>query len=405
MQKLTVSQVNGYMKSLLDNDEILSDVTVVGEISNFKHHSSGHMYFTLKDKDSAISAAMFRGNNRFLKFVPENGMNVVASGRVSVYPAAGTYQIYVEKLSPDGEGALFAAFNKLKEKLESEGLFDVTKKKPIPEFPESVGVVTSPTGAAVRDIVSVIQRRYPNVKIILAPVLVQGTDAAPTIIDAINELNEKNACDVIIVGRGGGSIEDLWCFNDEQLARTVAASKIPVISAVGHETDFTICDFAADLRAPTPSAGAEIAVPDKNKLQNLIDSYSRSITNSMKSVLDRSALSLRAITSQPCIQSPEGALNICAQRLDIASSAIERCYENIISNYKTRLYTLSAGIDALSPISVLMRGYSLAYKDETLIKSTNQLEAGDLITLKTYDGSAHCKVIDILENENGKNDI
>lgn len=401
MQRLTVSQVNGYLKNLLDNDEILTDVTVTGEISNFKHHSSGHMYFSLKDKDSAISAAMFRGNNRLLKFMPGNGMNVIARGRVSVYPAAGTYQLYVEQLSPDGEGALFAAYAKLKAKLESEGLFDQSRKRPIPRYPQSVGVVTSPTGAAVRDILSVLSRRYPCARVVFAPVLVQGADAAPTIVEAIKEMNAKNACDVMIVGRGGGSIEDLWCFNDEQLARTVAASKIPIISAVGHETDFTLCDFAADLRAPTPSVGAELAVPDRDKLLKIIDSHAFSITRAVTDKLERSKLSLKAITAQPCMKSPLGAVDACAQRLDMLTASIENSFESIVMKNSARLCTVSAGIEALSPIAVMMRGYSVAYKNDLVVSSVSQLSEGDDITLKMHDGTAQCRINKLSENENG----
>lgn len=401
LQRLTVSQVNGYLKSLLDSDEILTDVSVSGEISNFKHHSSGHMYFSLKDKDSTISAAMFRGNNRLLKFMPENGMNVIARGRVSVYPTAGTYQLYVEQLSPDGEGALFAAFAKLKAKLEAEGLFDESRKRPIPRFPKSVGVVTSPTGAAVRDILSVLGRRYPCAEVVFAPVLVQGAEAAPTIVRAINEMNAKNACDVMIVGRGGGSVEDLWCFNDEQLARTIADSKIPVISAVGHETDFTLCDFAADLRAPTPSVGAELAVPDRDKLIKIINSCSMSIDNAVKNKLEQAKLSLMAIKSQPWIKSPMGAVDICSQRLDALTTAINNAYESILLKNQARLGAVTASIEALSPISVMMRGYSVAYKENAVIRSVSDINSGDNIEVRLQDGTMQCRVNNISEKRNG----
>ncbi len=401
MQRLTVSQVNGYLKNLMDCDEVLSDITIVGEISNFKHHSSGHMYFSLKDKDSTISAAMFRGANRSLRFVPENGMNVIASGRVSVYPASGAYQLYVEQMSPDGEGALYAAYAKLKEKLEREGLFDSSRKRRIPSFPRRVGVVTSPTGAAIRDILSVLSRRYPCAEVVLAPVLVQGAEAAPTIVQAINEMNEKEACDVMIVGRGGGSIEDLWCFNDEQLARTVAASRIPVISAVGHETDFTLCDFAADLRAPTPSAGAELAVPDREKLLKIVDSCSRAIERSVRDKIELSKLQLGAVTAQPHMKSPMGIIDACSQRLDMLSGSIESSFEAMLMQSVARLREVSASIEALSPIAVMMRGYSLAYKDNSIVKSAAALSAGDEITLRLHDGSASCIINSVTENSNG----
>ncbi len=396
-----MSQVNGYLKNLLDSDETLTDISITGEISNFKHHSSGHMYFSLKDKDSAISAAMFRGNNRSLKFMPENGMNVIARGRVSVYPTAGTYQLYVEQLLPDGEGALFAAFARLKEKLEKEGLFAQEKKRSIPRFPERVGVITSPTGAAVRDIISVLQRRYPCAEVIFAPVMVQGAEAAQTIADAVNEMNAKKACDVMIVGRGGGSIEDLWCFNDERLVRAVADSEIPVISAVGHETDFTLCDFSADLRAPTPSVGAELAVPDRDKLMGIIRSYSESIGHLITDKLERADLLLKNIKSQPCMKSPYGAVETCSQKLDMLAAAIENNFESVLKKHQASLCAVSASIEALSPIAVLMRGYSVAYKNDSIIDSVNMLRSGDEILLKLYDGSAQCRVDKILEKENG----
>ncbi len=401
MQRLTVSQVNGYLKNLMDTDEILNDVSVTGEISNFKHHSSGHMYFSLKDKDSTIAAAMFRGNNRLLRFMPENGMNVIAKGRISVYPTAGTYQLYVEQLSPDGEGALYAAYAKLKEKLEKEGLFDQSRKRTIPHFPKRVGIVTSPTGAAVRDILSVLQRRFPCVEVIMAPVLVQGAEAAPTIVQAIREMNDKNACDVMIVGRGGGSIEDLWCFNDEELARTVASSNIPIISAVGHETDFTLCDFAADLRAPTPSAGAELAVPDKDKLLRIIDSCRNSVNRAVTDKLERSKLMLKGIMTLPCMKSPMGAVEACSQRLDILAGSIEKSYESVLSKKSAQLQTAAAGIEALSPIAVLMRGYSVAYKNDSVINSVHSINSGDEITLRLHDGTAECRINSVSEYKNG----
>ncbi len=401
LQKLTVSQVNGYLKTLLDYDEVLSDVIVTGEISNFKHHSSGHMYFSLKDSDSTISAAMFRGSNRSLKFIPENGMNVVAKGRISVYPTAGTYQLYVEQMSPDGEGALYAAFIKLKEKLEKEGLFANERKRKLPQFPKKIGVITSPTGAAVRDILSVLQRRYPCAEIIFEPVLVQGAEAPQTIINAINQMNNKKACDVMIVGRGGGSIEDLWCFNDENLARTVAASNIPVISAVGHETDFTLCDFAADMRAPTPSVGAEIAVPDKDKLLQIINSYDLNIRRLLTDKLERCKLSLKNITSQPCMKSPMASVELSYQKLDSLASSVESSYSMILQTNKARLGSVSAEIEAMSPIAVMLRGYSLAYKSDAIVKSVSQIKVGDNITLKLHDGTACCRINDISENNNG----
>ncbi|MCH5303946.1 MAG: exodeoxyribonuclease VII large subunit, partial [Ruminococcus sp.] len=264
---ITVSQLNYYVKSLLDNDPHLTNVFLTGEISNLTdHYRSGHIYFSLKDKNAVVRAVMFAGNARNLKFKPEEGMKVIVLCRVSLYEATGGYQIYVEDMQPDGIGALTLAFEQLKKKLEEKGIFSAENKKPIPKFPKTVGVITSPTGAAVQDIRNILTRRFPSVDIVLCPVLVQGTGAPAQLINAVNLFNEYDLADVIIIGRGGGSIEDLWAFNDENLAYSIYASNIPVISAVGHETDFTICDFVSDLRAPTPSAAAELAVPDREEL-------------------------------------------------------------------------------------------------------------------------------------------
>ena len=276
----TVSQLNYSVKTLLDNTPYLSGVFVTGEISNLKdHYSSGHIYFSLKDNNAVLSAVMFAGSARNLKFVPQNGMKVIAFCRVSLYVQSGTYQIIVEDMQPDGIGALTIAFEQLKKKLEQKGIFAQEHKKPIPKFPKTVGVITSPTGAAVQDIRNILTRRFPNIDIVLCPVLVQGTGAAPQLIQAVNMFNDYDCADVIIIGRGGGSIEDLWAFNDENLAYAIYASNIPVISAVGHETDFTICDFVADLRAPTPSAAAELAVPDREEMLAFYNSQRQYLTS------------------------------------------------------------------------------------------------------------------------------
>ncbi|MBQ3004952.1 MAG: exodeoxyribonuclease VII large subunit, partial [Clostridia bacterium] len=269
---ITVSQLNAYLKSIIEYDDNLRDFYLKGEISNFtNHYRTGHLYMTLKDGESQVKAVMFRSAAQKLKFRPENSMQIIARGRISVYERDGQYQFYIEEMQPDGVGALALAFEQLKKKLENEGLFSKEYKKPIPEFPERIGVVTSPTGAAIQDILNVLGRRYPKAEVIFAPVQVQGDSASGQIAKAIFEFNQKKCADVLIVGRGGGSIEDLWAFNEEVVARAVFASKIPIISAVGHETDFTICDFVADLRAPTPSAAAELATPDIDKLYSLID--------------------------------------------------------------------------------------------------------------------------------------
>ena len=325
---LRVSQLNRYIKMNFDADENLANIFISGEISNFtNHYRTGHLYFTLKDDSAAVRAVMFNSSAKRLKFMPEDGMKVIARGRVSVYEASGQYQLYVDDMQPDGVGALNLAYEQLKEKLQKEGLFSEQHKKPLPPYPEKVGVITSPTGAAVRDIINVLGRRFPYAEIVFCPVLVQGDGAHLQLTDAVNMFNSERAADVIIIGRGGGSIEDLWEFNDEGLARAVYNSEIPVISAVGHETDFTICDFVADMRAPTPSAAAELAVPDANELQYALSALkNRMFLNVSSGIADRRSR-LEYLTSKGALKSPDEMLSNRSQRLDTAFSNMKTVSE------------------------------------------------------------------------------
>ncbi|MBE6753283.1 MAG: exodeoxyribonuclease VII large subunit [Ruminococcaceae bacterium] len=390
---LTVWQVNNYAKAILSEDMLLSDITVTGELSGIKRHSSGHMYFTLKDDRCSISAAMFKWQRQTLRFVPEDGMQVVVRGKVTLYEQTGQYQIVVSSMQPSGIGELYAALERLKAKLESEGLFDPARKRPLPEFPQRIGVVTSPTGAAVRDIINVLGRRYPLAEVVLCPVQVQGDEAPAQIAAAVNRLSSGRLCDVMIVGRGGGSIEDLWAFNDEGVARAVAASSVPVISAVGHETDFTICDFAADLRAPTPSAAAELAVPDMYALQERIDYLGEQLRAKMEARLDRDELRLNIISARPCFTSPTYGIEQQAQRVDMALSRIEGAFARQLAEQEKRLSVCAGQMAALNPFAVLSRGYCVAYQDEKPVSHAASLSSGDEISLQFSDGRANCRVI------------
>lgn len=385
---LTVSELNGLVKELFDNVPVFSYIKLRGEISNFTNHRSGHFYFTLKDDASAIKAVMFKGNNARLKFLPENGMRVVATGRLGVYERDGVYQMYVTDLSPDGVGALYIAYEKLKKKLEAEGLFDQSRKMPLPRYPRTVGVITSPTGAAVRDIINVTGRRYPAAEIKVFPALVQGDGAEATLIAGIEFFNRERNADVIIIGRGGGSIEDLWAFNSETLARTVADSSIPVISAVGHETDFTICDFAADMRAPTPSAAAELAVPDtddlRRMLRNALNTMERTLASDIKRKRDR----LNAISGKRVMRSPDSFLDYRRESLDRVAERVFNAWDRGTERRRSRLATLAGRIDALSPLAVLTRGYSAAFgEDGKPITKASALPSGKKFTLRLSDGT------------------
>ena len=384
---LTVTQLNMYVKSLLESSVYLKDVYISGEISNFtNHYKTGHLYMSLKDDTGVIKAVMFRQYATSLKFKPENGMKVICRGRVSLYERDGVYQMYITDMQPQGVGALALAYEQLKSKLQAEGLFDEKNKKPIPKMPSKIAVITSPTGAAVQDILNILGRRYPVAQVIMCPVQVQGDVAAPQMIEALKTVNDKNCADVIIIGRGGGSIEDLWAFNDETLARTVAASKIPVISAVGHETDFTICDFAADLRAPTPSGAAELAVPDKHDLKVRIDRTKITLKTSLNRVYQQKQLQLKALLNKQCMANPLFSVNQRQQSLDMLCSKLKAVYTALVEEKKRGFMSSVASLDALSPLAVLLRGYSLILKDNQVISSAKALKSGDEVNLKLSDG-------------------
>lgn len=396
---LSVSQLNRYIKMNFDADENLANIFISGEISNFtNHYRTGHLYFTLKDDSAAVRAVMFNSSAKRLKFMPEDGMKVIARGRVSVYEASGQYQLYVDDMQPDGVGALNLAYEQLKEKLQKEGLFSEHHKKPLPPYPEKVGVITSPTGAAVRDIINVLGRRFPYAEIVFCPVLVQGEGAHLQLTDAVNLFNSERVADVIIIGRGGGSIEDLWEFNDEGLARAVYNSEIPVISAVGHETDFTICDFVADMRAPTPSAAAELAVPDANELQYALSALkNRMFLNVSSGIADRRSR-LEYLTSKGALKSPDEMLSNRSQRLDTAFSKMLSSYENRIGGKKVEFISAATALSKLDPMSVLMRGFAfVSDKNGKNVYSSQALAKGDKINVRFHDGSAVCEVKEITQ--------
>lgn len=393
MTVVTVKQLNLYIKSLIEGDGRLAFISIKGEISNFKNHfASGHLYFTLKDDAAAIRCVMFRGNAVKLRFAPKDGMQVICSGRISVYERDGAYQLYAEDMVPDGEGDLMAALEKIKEKLSKEGLFDAQRKKKIPPFPKKVAVITSETGAAVRDIFNVLGRRYPLCDILFCPATVQGETAPKSLIEALDTVDKSDA-DVVIIGRGGGSAEDLWCFNDEELARRIAAMHIPVISAVGHQTDFTICDFVSDLRAPTPSAAAELAVPDGEELLGNIVSIKRRLSANMGERILSANNKLKTIMMSSAFARPTE--NIVSKRSIMADLLTERLsgnMEKLIMTDEKKFAQTAAKIDSLSPMKTLLRGYTSATKDGKTVSSVNHIEKGDKITLRLHDGRAECMV-------------
>lgn len=393
---ITVSQLNRYVKSMLESDPRLTSVYISGEISNFTNHQkTAHYYLSLKDEGAIVKAVMFRTYASRLAFMPENGMKVIVKARVSLYERDGAFQIYIEDMQPDGVGALQVAYEQLKAKLAAEGLFDEARKRPIPRFPTRVGVITSPTGAAVRDILNVLGRRYPLAQIVFTPVLVQGSDAPPQLVQALKRMNERQAADVIIIGRGGGSIEELWAFNDEQVARAVAASDIPVISAVGHETDFTICDFAADLRAPTPSAAAELAVPEQGQLMNYTNQLSSRCYRAVRQYPVTLAKSLDMLRAKRCLSTPLYYVEDRGMRLDYLTRSLAQVMQTGVSRAEKRLVTSAGKLDALSPLKVLGRGYTLAQKDGKTVSKTADVAVGDRIDIRLKDGMASCVVEDV----------
>ena len=391
---LSVTQLNTYIKSIIDGDSLLRSLYVVGEISNFtNHYRTGHFYLTLKDENCAVKAVMFASANRRLKFMPENGMKVIVRGRVSVFERDGQYQLYIDDMQPDGLGALNLAFEQLKNRLAQEGLFDERFKKPIPYRCMRIGVVTSATGAVIQDIRNVISRRYPLAEIILAPVQVQGASAAPQIADAIERFNSGDYADVLIVGRGGGSLEDLWAFNEEIVARAVFKSRIPIISAVGHETDFTICDFVADLRAPTPSAAAELAVPDIREdiafVQTVVYECEATLLQRVNDEKER----LEMIKERLRYRSPSMLIDQKIQTVDTLMTSALLSVQRKLDSETARLSSMAARLDALSPLKVMARGYSIVTKDEKVVASSKALKKGDRITVGFSDGERKCEVL------------
>ena len=390
---LTVSKLNNYIKTLLDGDSLLREVAVSGELSNYKVYPSGHHYFSLKDAESSIRCVMFKGSASHLRFKPETGMGVVAVGRVSVFPRDGAYQLYCTELLPQGLGDLAAAFEQLKAKLAAEGLFDRSHKKPIPRFPRTIAVITSGAGAAVRDIIRVAGKRWPMAKIVVLPVRVQGAEAPPEIVGAIRYANRWRVGDVIITGRGGGSMEDLWAFNDERVARAIYESELPVISAVGHEPDVTIADFVADLRAATPSNGAELAVPDQSELRDAVESLSLRAFQAVRKRLELSRRRVDELAGRRVLKSPMGYIDQKRMELDMARAGLTAAQERRVAAAKHALVRAAASLDALSPLKVLCRGYAIASgSGGVVLRSVGDVGAGEHIRVELSDGSLGCVV-------------
>ena len=420
---ITVSEVNKYIKEIINDDLLLKKIYLRGEISNFKAHSRGHYYFTLKDENSRIAAVMFSFNNRNLKFVPYDGMKVLVTGKIDVYEASGAYQIYVEDMAPDGIGALYVAFEELKKKLLAEGLFDKDKKKKIRRIPRRIGIVTSPTGAAIKDILTTIKRRFPVCETILFPALVQGEEAASDIAKKIklaNEVKDVYKIDTLIVGRGGGSLEDLWPFNEEVVARAIYDSDIPVISAVGHEIDVTISDYVADLRAPTPTAAAELAVPDINTIITYLDTARSRGYTAINNILNNNYKKLNNLKNSYILTRPMSVYEIKEQKLDILIDNLNKAINKKIDNTKVRLYTCSnsyilnnpemlykyssqrlehmiSKLEVLNPLNTLNRGYAIIKKDDKVLSSIKNIKKNDTLTIKLKDGEVTSKIIKVGE--------
>ena len=390
---ISVTELNKYIKDKVDKDEFLNNVLVKGEISNYKHHYTGHLYFTLKDENSLIKCIMFKGYAANLKFEPRDGMKVTIFGTVSVFERDGVYQIYVKAMQEDGIGNLYKAYEEMKAKLEKEGLFDASHKKRIPLMPKCIGVLTSNTGAVIRDIINVSTRRNPNVYIKLLPVPVQGPGAAEKIVDAIRLMNEKKLADVIIVARGGGSLEDLWPFNEEIVARAIYDSELPIISAVGHETDFTIADFVADLRAPTPSAAAELAVPNIADIKLKLDGYNNRYKLALKKKVEFMKLRYEKCMNSRVFKEPLQKINEQYILIDMKVKSIQNAISNIYNTKRTNMVKNISKLDALSPLKTLTRGYSIIKNNGKVIKSVNQLQKDDEIDIRMIDGNAKAKVI------------
>ena len=414
---LKISELNNYIKSVLDKDTFLNKVYLKGEISNFKNHTRGHLYFTLKDDTSRISAVMFQSSAVKLTFNPEDGMNVLVSGRISAYPAQGSYQVYVDTMEPDGLGALYIEYEKLKKKLAAQGMFAPEHKVPIPRFPEKIGVITAPTGAAVRDIMSTIKRRYPMCEAILFPCLVQGKDAAPDIVRQIKRADAYGV-DTIIVGRGGGSIEDLWAFNEEVVAQAIYDCVTPIISAVGHEIDWTIADFVADLRAPTPTGAAEMAVPTVLDIKTLIDNYKIRLNKNIKNMVNTKFIKLRSLRQSFILKNPMSMYEVKEQKLDTLIDTLNKDIKNIINDKDNKLNKIKLSVVLQNPenlikdkkikfgllvntlklvnlLGILDKGYSLVEINDKIIKSSKDVNVNDILNIRLHEGSIKAEVKEV----------
>ena len=394
-QVLSISQLNEYIKSRMDADPNLRGVAVRGEISNYKLYPSGHHYFTLKDESAALKCVMFKSHGARLRFKPGNGMKVIAMGSVSVFPRDGAYQLYCTAMAMDGIGDLYAAFEELKRKLSAQGLFDPAHKKTLPRYPGTIGIVTSSAGAAVHDMLRILRARYPLTKVRLLPVRVQGAEAPGEIAGAIAYANRYDLADLLIVGRGGGSIEDLWAFNDERVARAIYDSRIPVISAVGHEPDVTISDYVADLRAATPSNAAELAVPDQDALRQTLDAMSLSMAQSMSRQLKNARLRLDSLGKRPVLVSPMASIETRRKALELLNQRLMAAENSAVESHRRRFVSMTAKLDAMSPLKVLTRGYALACdKKGYLIRSVDQARPGEMMHLRVSDGTIKAKIIE-----------
>ena len=397
---LSITQLNEYIRGKMDMDPLLTQVAVRGEISNYKLYPSGHHYFTLKDEGSALRCVLFKGNAARLRFRPENGMKIIAMGKVSVYPRDGAYQLYCTGLTMDGVGDLYAAFEQLKKKLEAQGLFDPAHKKPIPKFPGTIGIITSSAGAAVHDMLRILRKRYPLSKVRLLPVRVQGVEAPGEIAAAIGYANHYRLADLLIVGRGGGSIEDLWAFNDERVAYAVYHSEIPVISAVGHEPDVTISDYVADLRAATPSNAAELAVPDQDALRQNLDAMSNAMVSSLSRQVKAARQHLKVLSASQALRSPTGYLEQRSQSVELLKNRLVAAQNQNITRARQRFIAQISKLEAMSPLKVLTRGYSMAQTQRgEVVRSINQVELGERIRIRLSDGTISATV---MNKEEGK---
>jgi exodeoxyribonuclease VII large subunit len=400
---LTVTQLTAALKRLIEESVVLDGVWIKGEISNLTIHTSGHLYFTLKDENAKLSCVMFKNQARYLTFKPENGQAVSVKGRISIYEKAGNYQLYVDRMENDGLGGLFQAFEKLKKTLAQEGLFDPERKRPLPQLPQKIGIITSPTGAAVQDMIKILKRRRPKVDILIFPAQVQGSDAPESLLKALADAAKVVMLDLIIIGRGGGSLEELWAFNDERLARAIAAFPRPVISAVGHETDFTIADFVADLRAPTPSAAAELAVPDEGALKRSLDLLQQRLTLTVKRRIQNERRTIEKLLTNRFFSKPKYLLDQRRQDLDHLSERMARMFKQDLVLKRERFYQLVGKLHTLSPLATLQRGYAIARTVEgKLIKNTSQVEIGDPVTVRLAAGALFCEVKDKESSIDGK---